>query len=182
MTTDISFSPSSFYNFETDSSSSHVSSSLTNHSYVLQPQQTQNLESLLVILDSWENFKELIGLLDGQMAFQKRLMIDHLHDTTNGTRDMETEGEGHNAIWQRLNHEEVTMAPNALQKEPQWTRTTSFSWTLTDPSALPISIPSTRPYPGHSRKSDQCWQGVWRIPYWDTGRPGEKFTLSCLRL
>ena len=65
MMTDISFSPSSFYNFETDSSSSHVSSSLTNHSYVLQPQQTRNLESLLVILDSHENFKELMGLLDG---------------------------------------------------------------------------------------------------------------------
>ena len=81
MTTDISFSPSSFYNFETDSLSSQISSSLTDHSYVLQPRQTQNLESLLVILDSRENFKELMGLLDGWMAFQKMLTIDHLHST-----------------------------------------------------------------------------------------------------
>ena len=81
MTTDISFSPSSFYNFETDSSSSNVSSSLTDHSYVLQPQQTRNLKSLLVILDSCENFRELMSLLDGQMAFQKMLTIDHIHLT-----------------------------------------------------------------------------------------------------
>ena len=79
MMTDISFSPSSFYNFETDSSSSHISSSFTDHSYKLQPQQTQNLESLLIILDSRKNFKELMGLLDGQMAFQKMLTVDHLH-------------------------------------------------------------------------------------------------------
>ena len=79
MTTNISFSSSSLYNFETDSSSSYVSSSLTDHSYVLQPQQTQNLESLLVILDSHKNFKELMGLLDGQMAFQKMLTINHIH-------------------------------------------------------------------------------------------------------
>ena len=81
MTTDISFSPSSFYNFETDSSSSYVSSSLTDHSYVLQPRQTRNLESLLTILDSRENFKELMGLLDGRMAFQKMLIINHIHST-----------------------------------------------------------------------------------------------------
>ena len=81
MMTDISFSPSSFYNFETDSSSSHVSSSLTDHSYILQPRQTQNLESLLTILDSHENFKELMGLLDRHMAFQKMLTIDHIHST-----------------------------------------------------------------------------------------------------
>ena len=79
MTTDISFSSSSLYNFETDSSSSYVSSSLTGHSYVLQPRQTRNLESLLTILDSRENFKELMGLLDGRMAFQKMLTIDHIH-------------------------------------------------------------------------------------------------------
>ena len=81
MMTDISLSSSSLYNFETDSSSSHVSSSLTNHSYVLQPRQTRNLESLLIILDSHENFRELMGLLDGQMAFQKMLTIDHIHST-----------------------------------------------------------------------------------------------------
>ena len=81
MMTDISFSSSSLYNFETDSSSSYASSSLTNHSYVLQPQQTRNLKSLLTILDSRENFKELMGLLDGQMAFQKMLTIDHIHST-----------------------------------------------------------------------------------------------------
>ena len=79
MTTDISLSSASLYNFKTDSSSSYISSSFTNHSYELQPRQTQNLESLLTILDSGENFKELMGLLDGQMAFQKMLTIDHLH-------------------------------------------------------------------------------------------------------
>ena len=79
MTTDISVSSSSLYNFETDSSSSYVSSSLTDHSYVLQPRQTRNLESLLTILDSRENFKELMGLLDGRMAFQKMLTINHIH-------------------------------------------------------------------------------------------------------
>ena len=81
MTTDISPSSSSLYNFETDSSSSYISSSLTNHSYVLQPRQTWNLESLLIILDSRENFKELMRLLDGRMAFQKMLTIDHIHST-----------------------------------------------------------------------------------------------------
>ena len=81
MTTDISFTPSSFYNFETSSSSSHISSSFTDHSYELQPRQMRNLESLLIILDSCENFKELIGLLDRRMAFQKMMMIDHLHST-----------------------------------------------------------------------------------------------------
>ena len=79
MTTNISFMPSSFYNFETSSSSSP--SSFTEHSYKLQPRQNQNLESLLTILDSHKNFKELIGLLDRQMAFQKMLTIDHLHST-----------------------------------------------------------------------------------------------------
>ena len=81
MTTNISFTPSSFYNFETSSSSSQTSSSFTGHSYELQPRQNRNLESLLTILDSRENFKELRGLLDGQMAFQKMLTIDHLHST-----------------------------------------------------------------------------------------------------
>ena len=79
MTTNISFTPSSFYDFCTSSSSSQISSSFTEHSYELQPRQTQNLESLLIILDSHKNFKELMGLLDGQMAFQKMLTIDHLH-------------------------------------------------------------------------------------------------------
>ena len=80
MTTDISSSSTSLYNFETDSSS-YISSSLTDHSYVLQPRQTQNLKSLLTILDSRENFKELMSLLDGRMAFQKMLTIDHIHST-----------------------------------------------------------------------------------------------------
>ena len=81
MTTNISFTPSSFYNFKTSSSSSQVSSSFTDHSYELQPQQNWNLKSLLTILDSHENFKELMGLLDRQMAFQKMLTINHLHST-----------------------------------------------------------------------------------------------------
>ena len=79
MTTNISFTPSSFYNFETSSSSSQISSSFTDHSYELQPRQNWNLKSLLIILNSRENFKELMGLLDGQVAFQKMLTINHLH-------------------------------------------------------------------------------------------------------
>ena len=81
MTTDISFTSSSFYNFNTSSSSSQISSPFTKHSYELQPRQTRNLESLLIILDSRKNFKELIGLLDGRTAFPKMLTINHLHST-----------------------------------------------------------------------------------------------------
>ena len=81
MTTNISFTPSSFYDFNTSSSSSQISSSFSEHSYELQPRQTRNLESLLTILDCHENFKELVELLDGRMAFQKMLTIDHLHST-----------------------------------------------------------------------------------------------------
>ena len=81
MTTNISFAPSSFYDFNTSSSSSQISSSFSEHSYELQPHQTWNLKSLLNILDSRKNFKELIGLLDGWTAFQKMLTINHLHST-----------------------------------------------------------------------------------------------------
>ena len=88
MMTDISFSPS-FYNFETDSSSSQISSSSTNHSYVLQPQQTQNLKSLLA--------HGIVRRTDG-LPKDANYRPPPFYDTMNGTQDTKAKGEGHDVI------------------------------------------------------------------------------------
>ena len=143
MTTDISFFPSSFYNFETDSSSSHISSSFTNHSYELQPQQTWNLESLLIILDSHENFKELMGLLDGRMAFQKMLTIDHLHSTI---WQMENKIRKQKAKAAMLFNDVLTMKKSwQLRMHFQKNHSGCARWT--SPKPLPILPPFQSPSP-----------------------------------
>ena len=143
MTSDISFSSSSLYNFETDSSSSYASSSLTNHSYVLQPQQTQNLESLLTILDSCENFKELMGLLDGQMAFQKMLIIDHIHSTI---RRMEHEIQKQKARATML-FNDVLHAKKSRRLRMHFKRNHSSRTQQDSPEPLPVLPPFLSPSP-----------------------------------
>ena len=143
MTTDISVSSSSLYNFETDSSSSYISSSLTDHSYVLQPRQTRNLESLLIILDSRENFKELMGLLDGRMAFQKMLTIDHIHSTI---RRMEHE------IWKQkakatMLFDDVLHAKKSRQLRMHFKRNHSSRTQQDFPEPLPVLPPFQAPSP-----------------------------------
>ena len=143
MTTDISFTPSSFYDFNTSSSSSQISSSFTEHSYELQPRQTRNLESLLVILDSHENFKELIGLLDRRTAFQKMLTIDHLHSMI---QQMEHE------IW-RQKSKAAMLFNDVLTMKKSWQLQMHFqknhsgrAWQVS-PKPLPILLPLPSPSP-----------------------------------
>ena len=143
MTTNISFTPSSFYNFKTSSSSSQVSSSFTEHSYELQPWQTWNLKSLLIILDSRESFKELMGLLDGQMAFQKMLTIDYLHSTI---QRMEHKIQRQKARAMMLFNNVLTM------KKLQWLQMhfqknhSGRAWQVS-PKPLPILLPFQSPSP-----------------------------------
>ena len=143
MTTNISFTPSSFYNCETSSSSSQTSSSFTGHSYELQPWQNRNLESLLTILDSRKNFKELMGLLDGQMAFQKMLTIDHLHSTI---RQMEHKIQKQKAKATMLFNDVLTM------KKSRWLwmhfqkNHSGRAWQVS-PEPLPILPPFQSPSP-----------------------------------
>ena len=143
MTTDISFTPSSFYNFETSSSSSQTSSSFTGHSYELQPQQNQNLESLLIILNSHENFKELMGLLDRWIAFQKMLTIDHLHSMI---QRMEHE------IWKQKT-KAAMLFNNVLTMKKSWQLQMHFQknhsgWARqVSPKPLPILPPFQSPSP-----------------------------------
>ena len=143
MTTDISFFPSSFYNFKTDSSSTHISSSFTDHSYELQPRQTQNLESLLVILDSHKNFKELMRLLDRRMAFQKMLTIDHLHSTM---WQMEHEIQKQKAKAAMLFNDVLTMK-KLWQLWMHFQKNHSRHAWQTSPEPLPILPPFQSPSP-----------------------------------
>ena len=143
MTTDISLSSSSLYNFETDSSFSYVSSSLTDHSYVLQPRQTQNLKSLLIILDSRENFQELMGLLDGRMAFQKMLTIDHIHSTIRG---MEHEIKKQKARATML-FDDVLQAKKSRRLRMHLKRNHSGRAQELSPKPLPILPPFRSPSP-----------------------------------
>ena len=143
MTTDISFPSSSLYNFETDSSSSYVSSSLTDHSYILQPRQTQNLESLLTILDSRKNFKELMGLLDERMAFQKMLTINHIHSTI---RRMEYEIRKQKARATML-FDDVLHAKKSRRLRMHFKRNHSSRTRQDSPEPLPVLPPFRSPSP-----------------------------------
>ena len=143
MTTDISFSSSSLYKFKTDSSSSYVSSSHTDHSYVLQPRQTRNLDSLMDILDSHENFKELMGLLDGQMAFQKMLTIDHIHSTI---RRMEHEIRKQKARATML-FDDVLHAKKSQRLRMHFKKNHSSRTQRDSPEPLPILPPFRSPSP-----------------------------------
>ena len=143
MTTDISVSSSSLYNFETDSSSSYISSSLTDHSYALQPRQTQNLKSLLTILDSRENFKELMGLLDGQMAFQKMLTIDHIHSTI---RRMEHEIKKQKVRATML-FDDILHAKKSRQLRMHFKKNHSSRTQQDSPEPLPVLPPFQSPSP-----------------------------------
>ena len=143
MTTDISFSSSSLYNFETDSSCSYVSSSLTDHSYKLQPWQTCNLESLLTILDSRENFKELMGLLDGQMAFQKMLTINHIHSMI---RRMEHEIRKQKARATML-FDDVLHAKKSRRLRMHFKKNHSSCTQQDSPEPLPVLPPFQSPSP-----------------------------------
>ena len=100
MTTDISVSSSSLYNFETDSSSSYVSSSLTSHSYALQPRQTRNLESLLTILGLLRKLQGAYGTSEWANGLSED--ADHrshpFYDPMNGTRDKKAKSEGYDAL------------------------------------------------------------------------------------
>ena len=143
MTTDISISSSSLYNFETDSSSSYVSSSHTDRSYALQPRQTRNLESLMDILDSRENFKELMSLLDGRMAFQKMLTIDHIHSTI---RRMEHEIRKQKARATML-FDDVLHAKKSRRLRMHFKRNHSSRTQQELPEPLPILPPFQSPSP-----------------------------------
>ena len=143
MMTDISFSSSSLYNFETDSSSSYVSSSHTSHSCVLQPRQTRNLESLMDILDSRENFKELMSLLDGRMAFQKMLTINHIHSTI---RRMEHEIRKQKARATML-FDDVLHAKKSRRLHMHFKKNHSNRTQQESPEPLPILPPFQSPSP-----------------------------------
>ena len=143
MTTDISFVPSSFYDFNTSSSSSWISSPFSEHSYKLQPHQTRNLESLLTILDCRKNFKELVGLLDRWTAFQKMLTINHLHSTI---QQMEHE------IWRQkskatmLFNDVLTMKKSRQLRAHFWKNHSEQTWQIS-PKPLPIPPPLPSPPP-----------------------------------
>ena len=143
MTTNISFTPSSFYDFNTSSSSSQISSPFTEHSYELQPQQTQNLKSLLIILDSRKNFKELIGLLDGWTAFQKMLTIDHLHSTI---WRMEQEIQKQKSKATMLFNDVLTMKKSRWLQVHFWKNHSERTWQIS-PEPLPIPPPLPSPPP-----------------------------------
>ena len=143
MTTNISFTPSSFYDFNTSLSSSQISSSFTEHSYELRPWQTWNLESLLVILNSCENFKELVGLLDRQMAFQKMLTIDHLHSMIWWIEQ---------EIWRQRSKAAMLFNDVLTMKKLQWLRMhfqkNHSGWAQqVSPKPLPILLPLPSPSP-----------------------------------
>ena len=143
MTTDISFTPSSFYDFNTSSSSSQNSSSFTEHSYELQPWQTRNLKSLLIILNSHKNFKELVGLLDGWTAFQKMLTINHLHSTI---RQMEHEIRRQKSKAAMLFNDVLTMK-KSQQLQMHFQKNHSGQARQVSPKPLPILPPFPSPSP-----------------------------------
>ena len=120
MTTDISVSSSSLYNFETDSSSSYISSSHTDHSYVLQPRQTSESRVFVGHLGLPREFQGTHGTAGRTNGFSKN--VDNrphpFYDSTNGTRDKKTESKGYNTLRRRFTCKKVSTTQDAFQKEP----------------------------------------------------------------
>ena len=174
MTTNISFMPSSFYNFETSSSSSQISSSFTEH---LWTATSTNLESQITAdypQLSWkfQRTHGIVGWMDG-ISEDANHWSSSFYDMVNGTQNMETKSKGCDAIQRCPNNEEVVMTTNAFPEESQWTSTTSFPWAIIHSSTIsvPISTTTTNSHPRYSREPNWHWCRNQRISHWNQGRP-----------